>query len=118
MKPVFLQDIQYLGKPYWVELEGYNMLVRETSGNFAFVASKIMGWNCKTIGETWDRQREVNCAPRARYWEYKPNKEDRKNGAWSNESRAWAPTMPYYIAKNERAAMYEEYMKTGQTQFE
>ena len=118
MKPIFLQDIQYLGKPYWVEFEGYGVLVHETSGSFAFVASKIMGWNCKTIGETWGKQKEVNFAPRVRYWEDKPNKEDRENGEWSDESRAWAPAMPYYITKNERDAMYEKYLKTGQTQFE
>lgn len=118
MKPIFLTDIDYLGKPYWVEIEGYDTMVRELSGRFAFVASKIMGWNCQTIGESWEKQKEVNFAPRIRYWEEKPNKKERETAPWSDESRAWAPSVIPYTTKEDRDAMYEKYKKTGQTQFE
>lgn len=118
MKPIFLQDIEYLGKPYWVEIEGYDTIIREVSGSFAFVASKIMGWNCQTVGDTWKKQKEVNFAPRIRYWEDKPTKKDRQSALWSNDSRAWSISTIPHVTKEELDAMYEEYRRTGQTQFE
>ena len=116
MTPTFIQDIKYLGKPYWVEIEGYKEMVYEVSGNFAFVASLIMGWDCRTVGETWEKQEEVNFAPRVRYWEEMPSDEDRKEAPWSDESRAWSISR---IPSNEkeRKAAWEEYLKTGRTQF-
>lgn len=119
MKPIFLEDINYLGKPYWIEIEGYDNMVCEVSGNFAFAPSKIMGWDCKTIGDIWKKQKEVNFAPRIRYWEDKPTKEERKAGEWSNADRAWPPSTIFsaFRTQKEMDAMYEKYLKTGQTQF-
>jgi len=118
MKPIFMQDIAYLGKPFWVEIEGYNTMVRATSGSFAFVASEIIGWNCETIGDIWKKEQEVNFAPRIRYWDEKPTEEERRTAAWSDESRAWMMKFSAHTGKKALEDMYEEYKKTGRTQFE
>lgn len=91
-KPTNLDGIKYLGQWFWVEIEGYEDIVRLQSGNFAFIEKKIMGWECETLGDIFERQQKEK-APRVRFWacEEKPSAEERAKGEWWNECRVWMP---------------------------
>lgn len=117
-KPVFNDDIDRLGEKFWIEAEGYDTMVQGTSGNFAGIDSKILGWNCKTLGEIWQKEKEVNYAPRVRYWrgDEKPTDEERKAGRWDDYSRLWTPDMDFGN-KAVIEARFEEWAKTGRTQW-
>lgn len=116
-KPVFLNDITHLGVWYWVEIEGFDKLARKQSGNFAFVACEIMGWDCQTVGDLWKKQAEVNFAPRMRLWEgpSRPTAAERAAGEWRNNQRAWMPAWDDVYKHKER---YEEWRATGRTKWE
>lgn len=124
-KPVFTDDIDYLGVWYWCEVEGYEKLARRASGNMMFIEKEVMGWDVKTQGDIWKRQKEVNYAPRFRLWKSEmeddmPTPEERAAGAWSDEDRLWMPTSNYLFGgmKEENDARWEEFCRTGRTVWE
>ena len=115
-KPIFAEDITNLGVWYWIEVEGFEKMSRKQSGNFAFASSEIMGWGCQTIYEIWEKQREVNYAPRIRMWEGKdePTAKERASGKWLDECRAWFPN---WQAIRKNLLRYNEWCETGRTQW-
>lgn len=117
-KPVFNDDIERLGEKFWIEAEGYDTMVQGTSGNFAGIDSKILGWNCKTLGEIWQKEKEVNYAPRVRYWrgEERPTEEERRAGRWDGRSRLWTPNVRFNDRKQVEAR-FAEWEETGRTQW-
>ena len=115
-KPVFLDDIKFLGEWYWCEIEGFEKVVRKQSGGMAFLEHSIMGWDVDTLGDVWKKQKEVNFAPRIRFWESesaddKPTAEERAAGGWEDLCRMWYP--PYFILMDD--SRMEEFKRTGRT---
>lgn len=118
-KPVFAQDIAFLGKWYWCEIEGFEEVARRQSGNMIFLENEIMGWECLTLGEIWKKREEVNFAPRIRYWESenekdKPTAEERAASGWDDASRLWLPDIHDMIIESREA----EYLQNGRTVWE
>ena len=117
--PVFLSDIKQLGQWYWIEIEGCEKMLLRQSGNFAAAENEILGWGCKTLGEVFEKQKEVNYAPRVRYWEgfaEAPTKAEREDGSWRGDSRCWAPNI-LRMDEDARDARWAEYLETGRTQW-
>lgn len=118
-KPIFIRDIKFLGKWYWCEIEGFEKVARRQSGNILFLEKEIMGWNAETLGDIWRKQKEVNFAPRIRYWESKgkndaPTAEERAQGGWDDSNRLWLPDIRDMIIKSRKA----EYLQNGRTVWE
>ena len=115
-KPIFMDDITHLGVWYWVEIEGYEKMARMQSGALAFMECEIMGWECKTLSDIWQRQREVNYAPRWRMWQgkEKPTAEERAAGEWRNDCRVWLPD--WAALMQDKSRIYE-WQETGRTQW-
>lgn len=118
-KPVFLDDIKFLGKLYWCEIEGYEKVVRKQSGNMCFLERSIMGWDVDTLGDVFKKQREVIFAPRLRFWESEsiddaPTAEERAVGSWDDYCRLWYPAS-LYLLKDDKM---EEFKRTGRTVWE
>lgn len=118
-KPVFAQDIVFLGKWYWCEVEGFEKVARRQSGNMIFLENEIMGWECLTLGEIWKKQKEVNFAPRIRYWESEnendePTAEERAASGWDDVNRLWLPCIRDMMTENRKA----EYLQNGRTVWE
>lgn len=115
-KPTFLINITHLGPLYWVEIEGFEKMVRKQAGAFAFVEDQIMEWGCENLGEVLKKHREVNFAPRMRIWvgEEPPTDEERKNGEWRDDQRAWMPS----FEDMNIPGRYAEWTKTGRTNWE
>lgn len=118
-KPVFVQDIVFLGKWYWCEVEGFEKVARRQSGNMIFLENEIMGWECLTLGEIWKKQKEVNFAPRIRYWESEnendePTAEERAASGWDDVNRLWLPCIRDMMTENRKA----EYLQNGRTVWE
>ena len=116
-KPLFLEDIDYLGVWYWVEIEAFDMIVRKQSGNFAFIENEIMGWDCKSLDKLWKKQREVNYAPRYRFWEgdQPPTEEERSAGEWHDDCRVWMPAANVLFDPIDGKAKAEEWKQSGRT---
>ena len=114
-KPTFEIYITHLGVLYWIELEGYEKMVRKKSGAFAFAEDQIMELGCETLRDLFKKHREINYAPRMRLWEGEdpPTDEERRNGEWRDDQRAWLPL--FDMNNLER---YAEWMKTGRTVWE
>lgn len=117
-KPVFTDDIDYLGVWYWCEIEGFDKIVRKCSGSMSFLEKQIMGWDVKTLGDIWKKQKEVNYAPRTRFWESEteddmPTPEERAAGEWRDDHRLWQPSSEWW-SDDEKMAEFE---KTGRTQW-
>jgi len=110
--PIF--DIPYLGVMYWVEVEGCQRMARKMSGNFAFLEKEILGWKVDTLGDIFQKQKEVVFAPRVRYWEGEepPTEEERKAGVWKDEKRLWYPVDPGWMTDQEKIS---EFLATGRT---
>lgn len=118
-KPVFTRDIAFLGKWYWCEIEGFEKVARRQSGNMIFLENEIMGWECLTLGEIWKKQKEVNFAPRIRYWESEnendePTAEERAASGWDNVSRLWVTYIRDMMTESRKA----EYLQNGRTVWE
>lgn len=118
-KPVFLDDIKFLGKWYWCEIEGHEKVVRRQSGAMIFLEREIMGWDVDTLGDIWKKQREVNFSPRWRFWESEskddaPTAEERASGSWDNWCRLWLPDF-HDMRNHDRE---EEFLRTGRTVWE
>ena len=118
-KPVFARDIAFLGKWYWCEIEGFEKVARRQSGNMIFLENEIMGWECLTLGEIWKKQKEVNFAPRIRYWESEnendePTAEERAASGWDDVNRLWLPCIRDMMTENRKA----EYLQNGRTVWE
>ena len=116
-KPVFLENIDWLGKWYWIEVQGYEKMIRKQSGNFAFIENSIMGWNCKTLGDIWAKQKEVNFAPRYRMWEGDdpPTQQERDAEEWKDNCRVWMPDSKVLFDVINGKARYKEWKLTGRT---
>lgn len=115
-KPIFAEDITRPDMWYWIEVEGFEKMSRKQSGNIIFAASEIMGWDCQTIFEILEKQREVNYAPRIRLWEGKdkPTVKERASRKWSDECRAWFLN---WKALQKDMRRYSEWRETGRTQW-
>lgn len=118
-KPVFAQNIAFLGKWYWCEIEGFEKVARRQSGNMIFLENEIMGWECLTLGEIWKKQKEVNFAPHIRYWESEnendePTAEERAASGWDDVSRLWCPYIRDMMVESRKS----EYLQTGRTVWE
>lgn len=116
-KPVFVNDITHLGVWYWIEIEGCEEMIRKQSGNFAFAAAHIMGWEVEKLGEVWKKQEEVNYAPRWRLWEGEepPTAAERAaSDEWRDDERAWQPAWED-MRQTDR---YKEWCETGRTKWE
>lgn len=115
-KPVFLSDIDRLGEWFWVEVEGYDTMIKRQSGNFGGVEKYILGWDdVKTLGDILRKEKEVNYAPRVRYWrgEDEPTAEERAAGRWEDDSRLWTPGITYLDDREK----WREFLETGRTQW-
>lgn len=117
-KPVFLSDVEYIGKWYWCEIEGFENVARRKSGAMLFLEKEIMGWDVTTLDDIWKKQKEINYAPRLRLWESenesdKPTKEEREAGSWDNWSRLWLPNY-----RNMNKSREAEFLATGRTVWE
>lgn len=117
-KPVFLDDISHLGEYFWIEVDGYDTMLRRQAGHFGGVQRDILGWDCTTLREIFQKEKEVNFAPRVRYWEGEepPSPEERESGSWANESRLWMPD-EYHLSGEDAAKKWEEFLQTGRTQW-
>lgn len=118
-KPVFVQDIAFLGKWYWCEIEGFEKVARRQSGYMIFLENEIMGWKCLTLGEILKKQKEVSFSPRIRYWESEnendePTAEERAASGWDNVSRLWVPNIRDMMIESHEA----EYLQNGRTVWE
>lgn len=118
-KPIFLSDIDRIGEYFWIEIEGYEHMAFRPAGSFGGTESEIMGWKCETLADIFKKEREVNYAPRIRYWrgEEEPTAEERAVGRWENESRCWMPNSLYIQDDDTKDERWQEFIETGRTQW-
>jgi len=112
-EPLFTEDLDTFGEMIWIEVEGYERMIRRAVGAMIGAEKEILGWDVETLGDTFQKQKEVNFAPRVRYWkgEEMPTKEERANGTWKDIDRLWLPSVPGGTTQEQ----WDEFKATGRT---
>lgn len=82
---VTIDNIDRLGKTYWIEAKDHKEVVECKSGTF--VKAELVFSGCKTLGEMWKWKETHDLT--MRIWTEEPTKEQRENTPWDSNIIRW-----------------------------